>query len=490
MKKIIAFLLLFTVFFAIYDVAVFAAVPYRGYIYTVRWGGTASPNAYIPLKILYGQEMGTTNLNSPGDLAVRNNTIYIADTGNNRIVILDKNYQFIREITSFIDADGSRSYFNSPEGLFVTPNYEIFICDTENSRIVVLDNYGNLIKIIGEPVSDILPGGFRYFPIRVAVSRSGRIYVIGRGVFHGIMEFSSEGEFSRFLGTNRVSFNPIDYFWRSIATEEQRARMVTFLPTAFNSLEIDSIGFIYTTVGDEGTDTPIQRLNPTGIDVLRRPQDQNLQPVGELSFVSMGTQNVTFAGSSVFVDITVNDYGMYAALDNKRGRIFVYSAESQLLYIFGKHGIQEGTFGTPVAINWVGDDLVVLDRGTNNLTVFTPTEYGRFINQAVKNQTLGNDEMATYYWNRVLQLNSNYDLAYVGIGRALLRQGYYRKAMDYFMLGNSRFYYSRAFTNHRRNLMREYLGHGLTGVVVLSALTAALRIHRKVKAWHVKKEVG
>jgi len=471
MKKLMA-LAIFILVLAVSATPVLASVPYRGYTYTPQWGAAVAPNAYIPYRVVY------PGLSSPNDFIIQNNMIYIADTGNNRIVVLDEDFEFVREITGFAGPNGQ---FNSPEGLFVTDNHDLYIADTENSRIVVLDTYGDLIRIIETPVSDILPDDFRFFPVRIAVNRTGRVYVIGRGVFHGIMEFGRNGEFLRFLGTNRVSFSPIDYFWRRIATEEQRRQMVTFLPTAFNSLEIDSIGFIYTTVSDVGSDTPIQRLNPSGIDVLRRPDNVD-PPVGDLSFVSLGTHDVTFAGPSVFIDIAVNDYGMYAVLDSTRGRIFVYSPDAQLLYIFGKHGIQEGTFSTPVGLSWFGENLVVLERGTNSLTKFVPTDYGRFINNAVINHVLGDDDLTTYYWGRVLQLNTNFDLAFVGIGRALLRQGYYREAMDYFRQGNDRFYFSMAFANHRRNFMRDNLGYGLTGLVVIIVGAIAFRVYKRIKA--------
>ena len=459
---------------------VLAFVPYRGYTYTPQWGAAAAPNAFIPYRVVY------PGLNDPNDFIIRNNYFYIADTGNNRVLVLDERFDFVREITGFVDFEGNTRYFNAPEGIFVTYNHDVYIADTANSQIVVLDTYGNLIKIIDEPESDILPDDFRFFPIRIAVNRTGRVYVIGRGVFHGIMEFNRYGHFLRFLGTNRVTVNPLDYLWRRFATEEQRRQMITFLPTAFNSLEIDSIGFLYTTVSDIGSDTPIQRLNPSGVDVLRRP-DNVEEPIGDLSVVYIGLRDVTFTGPSVFVDVTVNEYGMYAVLDSTRGRIFVYSPDAQLLYIFGKHGIQEGTFNTPVGLSWFGENMVVLERGSNSLTMFVPTDYGRFINNAVINHVRGDDDLTTYYWGRVLQLNTNFDLAFVGIGRALLRQGEYRLAMDYFRQGNDRFYFSMAFSNHRRNFMRDNLGYGLTALVLGTIGFIAWQIRKRMKSREVEQ---
>ena len=50
--------------------------------------------------------MGTEPLAAPSDVVTDGaGTIYIADTGNNRIVVLNKDFQFERELTGFT-ADG------------------------------------------------------------------------------------------------------------------------------------------------------------------------------------------------------------------------------------------------------------------------------------------------------------------------------------------------------------------------------------------------
>ena len=52
---------------------------------------------------------------------------------------------------------------------------------------------------------------------------------------------------------------------------------------------------------------------------------------------------------------------MYSLLDRRRGRIFTYDHEGNLLYIFGGLGTQAGTFVTPVAIENIGNTIIVLD---------------------------------------------------------------------------------------------------------------------------------
>ena len=48
-----------------------------------------SPDAYRATEFVTGEELGIGRLNNPG-MYVRDNRVYVCDTGNNRIVILEK----------------------------------------------------------------------------------------------------------------------------------------------------------------------------------------------------------------------------------------------------------------------------------------------------------------------------------------------------------------------------------------------------------------
>ena len=41
--------------------------------------------------------------------------------------------------------------------------------------------------------------------------------------------------------------------------------------------------------------------------------------------------------------------------------------------------------------------------------------------------SLGQYDLSADYWREVLRLNGNYDMAYIGIGRSLLRQERYKE---------------------------------------------------------------
>ena len=56
-----------------------------------------------------------------------------------------------------------------------------------------------------------------------------------------------------------------------------------------------------------------------------------------------------------------------------------------------------------------------------------------------------------------MELNGNYDLAYIGIGRSLLRQKRYEEAMEYFKLKHDAENYSKAFKQYRKQWVEDHI---------------------------------
>ena len=110
----------------------------------------------------------------------------------------------------------------------------------------------------------------------------------------------------------------------------------------------------------------------------------------------------------------------------------------------------DGTFSRPSALDHMGYDLFVLDEMKNNITVFTPTEYGQMIYDATDSYLKGDYDLSDKLWRDVMKLNANYSLAFRGIGRSLLRQEKYKEAMDYFERAHAREEYGRAFKQYRK----------------------------------------
>ena len=89
----------------------------------------------------------------------------------------------------------------------------------------------------------------------------------------------------------------------------------------------------------------------------------------------------------------------------------------------------------PAAIEHLGSRLIVLDSQQANVCIFSETEYGRLINQAVSLRYDGDESQAVPLWQEVLRLDENNELANSGIGKAYLSAGDNEKALTYLRRG-------------------------------------------------------
>lgn len=444
-----------------------------------------SPDVYEASDYIRGEALGIGDFRQPQSIYVRDDKIYVADTGNNRIVELKVDgatVEVVRVITEF-KGDVDVKTFLNPYDVFVNADGEIMIADMDNQRVVHLDKDLNLIKLITQPTDEpTVDTNLKFLPTKVVMDRAGRAFVLVKNVNRGFMWFESDGSFINYVGASEVVFSMADYIKKLISTQEQRAQMASFVPTEYNNLCIDKDGFIYctTSVFEEhevasGEATPIRKLNSLGGDILVR--NGNLLPYGDDYWDEAGGM----VGPSRLIDITVFDNETYYALDRVRGRIFGYDDQGNLLFAFGGVGNKMGYFQNPVAIDHMGSDLFVLDAPTGAITRFRLTEFGSWIQSALEEYEVGDYEESAVYWTKVLEKNGNYDLAYVGIGRALLRQGKYEEAMEYFEVKRDDDNYSRAWKYYRKDWIENNLGYVIVVVVALAVVLFVVKAVKKVK---------
>ena len=148
---------------------------------------------------------------------------------------------------------------------------------------------------------------------------------------------------------------------------------------------------------------------PSGVDILRSKGGFSAE--GDIGTLPTGS----LPGSSIFVDVAAGDGGMFSALDSKRGRIFTYDKDGNLLFVFGGLGSQRSNFRTPSAIGLMGKRMLVLDRDNNRLSIFS-RQTMEVDSEAVVSLYEGKADQATAAWEKVLQLNGNFEVAYIGIG--------------------------------------------------------------------------
>ncbi len=452
-------------------------LPYDTYNYDYREYIHYTPAPYVPAGSIEGIDLTYNGeplgkFVNPQDLCQADDgNIYVADTGNNRIVVLNNKMDEVVNVITTFDNNGTEDTFKQPYGVCVSEAGQVYIADSQNRRIVVLEKDGTLVKIVENPESESLEDGYVFVPLKIAVDYADRMYVIAQNMFEGIMVFESDGQFSSFFGTIEVEISLWDKFWKRLATKEERAKQQLFIPTEFTGIDIDPDGFVYASNIDPNGIQGVRRLNPRGEDVIKKGENGN---VGGDLLIDGSTE---YSGPSQFVDVVYRENGIYSCLDRKRGRVFTYDHEGNLLYIFGGRGTQEGTFAMPVAIEDIGGRLVVLDATRGQIITFEETEYGRLINEAVSLRYDGDETQAVALWQRVLELDENNELANTGIGKAYLTAGDYVQAMKYLELGMNRDYYSVAFRRYRNEMLIENASYLLTGAAVL------------IVAWFVFKQV-
>ncbi|NLJ84153.1 MAG: DUF1282 family protein [Halanaerobiaceae bacterium] len=460
------------------------SVPYHSYTYDFWSEPVEAPQVYQSSRVIYGDHLGIGNFRKPQDLfAWKDSLVYIADTGNNRIVVMDREWNLIRVISSF-ENNGIKDTFNQPHGIHVTEEGLLYIADRDNSRIVVLNETGELVRIIGSPVSgneELFNPNFKYFPTKISVDNVGRTYVIADKVYEGIMEFDLAGNFRGFIGAPRVNPNLIDYIWRRFSPKARQERLSLILPTEYSNLHVDERGFIYTTVasGQIRREEAVRRLNPAGADVLKR--EGFASPIGDYGSSLRDAKGEYVLPGSSFVDIWSRENGIYSVLDKERGRIFTYDNYGDLLYVFGGKGNNRGNFLSPVALTVMDNYVLVLDDQLNNITVFTPTIYQKLIHTALALYNQGLYQESAQVWSQVKETNANYDLAYTGIGKARMQEDNFLEAMINFKLGQDRNNYSKAFELYRKEVIEANIYRYVAIVLLLYLLLSKRKkIYKKV----------
>ena len=212
-------------------------------------------------------------------------------------------------------------------------------------------------------------------------------------------------------------------------TREQMAKRQRAVAIEIANCDIDEQGFIYTVTSSKQSDT----------DILKK-----LNPAGENIYTNMGYDG----------------------------------------YIFG-NGRQKGLFTSPTAVETFQNRVYVSDDQKNSITVFKLTEFGEIVQGAIEKFNRGLYEEAKEPFEEILQRDSNYWYAYIGLGNAYYTMGENELAMKYFYQ-NSRSGYNRAFKEYRMEQIRKYFNVFIIVIIVLVigliVLSKVLKAHKKKKA--------
>lgn len=427
---------------------VFADTAYKTITVDKNGDYIETQNAYNPELTI--EKIDNEILSSPADMVISGDILYIADTGNSRVLLSTTDG---RLISSF-----GEDILKKPCGIFVDKKGEILVADSENEAVYAFSGEGELKHKYERPKSVLYGEKESFVPLKVAADGNDNLYISCKGNSNGVVQLSrSTGEFLGYFGANEVSVSLWDKLLDAIFTEEQKSQLRQTVPASVCNLTVDKSGIVYT-MTDIETEQVIRKLNMSANDML-------------------GT-NISFPLPS---DLAVGNIGnIYAATTN--GYILEFNSEGDLLFVFGgfDDGSQRiGLFGTISAITVAEDGrLYVMDDTAGQIQVFSPTEFTENVHKALALYQDGRYLESKKPWEKVLLMNNLFDYAHKGIAESYYMEEDYASAMEHFELSNDKSGVSKAFTELRNAVIRKnifiYLGVAVA-VIVLLYTVALLR---------------
>jgi sugar lactone lactonase YvrE len=407
------------------------------YTYTMDdkgdWGRTQ--DAYLPDKTI--TDLG---LNAPEDLYIDNdNMMYIADSGNSRIVKYSIDTGSVAGILTYEE-------MKNPRGVFVTKSGDIYAADPSAKMVFCFDKDFNFIKSYARPDAPSY-GDTKYEPLRVSVDNSGNLYIISEGVYNGVIQLAPTGDFLGYFTVNRTKLSMMQLFQSMFFTRAQLANLVARVPTTFSNIFIDDDNIVYTTTMGTHTDG-LKKHNTAGGNIF---VDQDWT-------------------SNEMTDLYVDDQGIIFTSDNS-GYINIYSSAGELIFNFGSLAYDydiSGIFSKlpTIAVDHNGD-IWTADGDKGYLQSFKPTDYAQMIYNALGLYEEGRYTESLNKWTEVLRLNQMSLLAHDGVGKALLHAERYQESMEHFVVSGNRQFYSEAFWEVRNTWIQERLPAFIGFIIVL-----------------------
>ncbi len=491
MRRIISFVLIFCCLTAMLACSTVSAATVAenqdSYLYTYWREGVSAPAGYAFDKVISSADLGVQTLSSPTDFYVddQNNLLYILDSGNGRVVVINESYQCERIIDTFTH-NGERLDIKGAQGVFVKDG-KLIIADTENGRVVISDTSGGVSMLLTKPDTTSYGKDTVYNPIKVVMDPAGNFYVVCKGVYKGAVVYDSDGKYVGFYGSNDVTLTLkviANAFWKKILSEEQTSQMISAVPVEFSNLDIDDEGFIYSSTksDSENRKNTIRKLNFAGDNVLKADSAPVENKFGTLDF-SLDT----VFNDTQFVDVHIARDGIISGLDSASGKIFQYDQEGRLVSIFADLGEYAGSFVTPAAVEYFNNQYIVLDTKKETITTFARTEYGNVLFEAISLYNSGQYEKSYEQWSEILEKNSNCEIAYQGMADALYSLDRADEALEYYKLAYDQEGYSEAFEYVRGEFLKKHFLFLMLILAVLCVLPFILFNRKRKKAVNSKQ---
>lgn len=404
-----------------------------------RWYLTQ--DAYIPLTEVDLPLSGAEDM-----FVTSEGVVYLADTGNGRIVRLGRNFE--------ITATYGEGLLKGPTGIFVDEAGAMYIADAGSKTIVILDRLGNLVTQFGRPTEPLFGKNNEFLPRKIAVDARQNLYIISEGSTNGLVMMNTEGHFIGYFGANPATMSLKMLLQRIFLTEEQLAQFIKNEAASPSNVAIDAESMVFTVTAGSAPERSIRRFTVAG---------RNVFP--------------DIDGTTSFRDVHVGDGGLVTAVDAD-GWIAEYDLKGTLLFIFNAkdQGNQRlGTLRNPTAIARYGDNIYVLDKDKNAIVIYKTTNFADLVHDGVRLYVEGFYAEARPYFEKVLSYNGSFIMAYQAIADAYFKDGDYTRALLNYRYAEDRQGYSETFWELRNVVLQRYLTSAILVIFGLSVVQGVLK---------------
>lgn len=439
-----------------------ATTPYK--TYTVDGYGylTETQTAYEPFSTI--TKVDELSLDAPRDLAItKDGIIYIADTGNRRIIMTNENGEFI----DVVEYEG----FVYPCGIYVTENKTLYVADRDANSVFVFDCNNQLIHTYTKPDHPLYGESMEFKPMKLVVNQAGIMFIICEANTNGVVQISPTdgGTFLGYYGTNATKVSLTQVILRMFASDAQRAKMVSNIPSTPDNIGIDEKGLLYTVTRGENLDT-LKKLNIAGKNLITADTYDEYPAA-----VATGRYENIFMVSSL-------------------GYIYEFNQEGEVLFIFGGSDDGKQRIGLCKKVEAVATDtndrLYLLDSDMNQVHIFSPTEFTTLIHEALYLYSKGRYTESKVPLEKVLTMNSMFDYANKAMGRAFLQEENYSMALKYARLAKDTSNYSDAMWEIRNEWIQDNVVSAAFLVILLILFYKILKVlHKKYKIFQAIQNV-
>ncbi len=386
----------------------------------------------------------TVALSAPEDIYIKDDLIYVADTGNHRIVVFDYSGNLVREIG--VDV------LNKPTGIHVSIDDFLYVADKGNQLVYKFDLSGDLIRTFGKPTEPLFGSLSLYVPSKIAVGSGENIYVIGDGSTSGVIQLNYDGSFLGYFGVNLSDKSFIERVADIFVKPGEYASNTPPSPT---NIAISSKSLVYTSTPN--TVNALKKLDVNGNNILT---------------------TVNYNQKVNVIDISVNDLGyLYAIYED--GVVVEYDPSGNLLFAFDIVHSNSNVYGLVQRPSGIQVDeyqnLFVLDRGKNEVFVYQPTSFSLLVHKAIDLYNQGRYVESTEFFEAILFENDNFALAHSALGKAYYQDGLLEEAKYEYFLANDISGYSETYWKLRDIWLKDNLGLVFTLILVLMGVSIILK---------------